>query len=131
MSSPSPLMYMRLMIRDDVQMDSPVPNNTTPARPFAFHDPFAAVLGTTPHSQSISPRYTAPTTTSSDYHYSPTAEPRRMSEVNPSWPHNTSPGTQTVTQSRGTSVATITLSTSPSSSEQANGTPSPPFPPDI
>jgi hypothetical protein len=110
-------------------MDSPVPRNTPPSRPFAFQDPFAAALGTSQNAQSISPRYTAPTTTSSDYHYSPTAEPRRMSEVNPTWPHNTSPGTQTITQSRGTSVATITLSTSPSSPSQGEDKPSPPFPP--
>jgi hypothetical protein len=105
-----------------MEIDSSVPRTTPPSRPFAFHDPFAPVLGTSSlshaHPQSQSPRYTAPTTTSSDYHYSPTAEPRRMSEVNPAWPHNTSPGGQTVTQSRGTSIATITLSNSSSSSHE-------------
>jgi len=119
----------RLTIRDDIQMESPPSRNTPPARPFAFHDPFAAALGSSQNAQSISPRYTAPTTTSSDYHYSPTAEPRRMSEVNPSWPHNTSPGSQTVTQTRGNSVATITLSASPTSPGQGEDSASPPFPP--
>lgn len=115
---------------EDLQVDSPVPLTTPPSRPFAFQDPFAP-LATSPLAntqiQSQSPLHTGPTSTSSDYHYSPTAEPRRMSEVNPTWPHNTSPGSQTVTQSRGTSIATITLSTSPSSSSSHE--PSPPFPP--
>jgi len=120
-----------LMSSDDVQMDSPVPRSTPPSRPFAFHDPFAP-LATSPLAQSQlqsqSPHHTAPTTTSSDYHYSPTAEPRRMSEVNPIWPHHTSPGTRTATQSRGGSVATITLSSS-SSSSHGHSAGSPPFPP--
>lgn len=70
----------------------PMPRTTPPIRPFAFQDPFAAPGTAAIHATSTSP----------DYHYSPTAEPRRMSEAAPPSPWTADP------RSRGASVVTVT-----------------------
>lgn len=83
---------------------------TPPVRPFAFQDPFAP-LGTP--AAGSGPTASNPSSTAPDYHYSPTTEPRRMSEV----PSTTSSSPWSTaspmdSRSRGASVVTITPATS-------------------
>ena len=80
--------------------------NTPSLHQFAFQDPFAP-LGTMASTTSSDMEHNDPKSTSPGYHYSPTAEPRRMSEITAAgWSSSHSPFDHS--RSRGESIVTIT-----------------------